>query len=60
MSLRQVGDVEKTRNHVIDKALFMLIIAHPLMALMRTAHHSHFSAFGRAHIHGHKSPPILI
>ncbi len=50
LSQMQAGDFEKTRNHVIDKALFMLVIAHPLMALMHTAHNSYLSAFGHAYI----------
>ena len=50
MSQIQAGDFEKTRNHFIDKALFMLVIAHPLMALMNTAEKSYLSAFGHAYV----------
>lgn len=50
LSQMQAGDFEKTWNHVIDKALFMLVIAHPLMALMHTANKSYLSAFGHAYI----------
>ena len=50
MSQIQAGDFEKTRHHFIDKALFMLVIAHPLMALMNTAEKSYLSAFGHAYV----------
>ena len=46
----KAGDFEETRNHFIDKALFMLVIAHPLMALMHTANKSYLSAFGHVYI----------
>jgi len=50
MSQIKAGNFEETRNHFIDKALFMLVIAHPLMALMHSSNKSYFSAFGHAYI----------